>query len=164
MSAFSLSPFLSLPTIDCAAQINLNSGEVCGGRGCCLRKRSRPPPPSTPGALQVVPQQPGGGGGERGVPVAHARGGGGRRGSIRRQSEVLERRASAAQLASCPPLRLLRLGRKGPLRGPSTIHVLSQQGYDIQPQSSAKNLTPLLNLLSCVSCTIICIAYFSVVL
>ena len=85
-------------------------------------------------------------------------GGGGRRGSVRRQSEVLERRASAAQLTCCPLLRLL--GRKGPLRGPSTIHVLSQQGYDIQPQSSAKNLTPLLNLLSCVSCTIICIAYF----
>ena len=157
MYAFSLSPFLSLPTTDCAAQINLNSGEVCGGRGGCLRKRSRPPPPSTPGAVQVVPQQPGGGGGKRG-PVANARGGGGRWGSVRRQSEVLERRASAAQLTCCPLLRLL--GRKGPLRGPSTIHVLSQQGYDIQPQSSAKNLTPLLNLLSCVSCTIICIAYF----
>ena len=154
-------PFCPFPTIDCAAQINLNSGEVCGGRGGCrLRKRSRPPPPSPPGAVQVVPQQPGGGGGKRG-PVAHAGGGGGRRGSVR-QSEVLERRASAAQLTGCPLLCLL--GRKGPLRGPSTIHVLSQQGYDIQLQSSAKNLTPLLNLLSYVSCTIICIAYFFVVL
>ena len=146
------------PSLPLIVLLNLNSGEVCGGRGGCLRKRSRPPPPSTPGTVQVVPQQPGGGGGKRGVPVAHARRGGGRRGSVR-QSEVFERRASAAELTSCP-LRL-RLGRKGPLRGPSTIHVLSQQGYDIQLPCSAKNLTtPLPNLLSCVSCTIICIAYF----